>query len=91
MLQRRYDQISIKLIRFLRALHQGTKGAVRAYINTGVRQGEILAPVLFNLFLDAITAATLSQHAGSGVKLLFNCGKQEENEGGSKYSEYGVC
>ena len=38
------------------------------------RQGDVLAPILFNLFLDAITAATLSQHAGSGVKMLFNRG-----------------
>ena len=80
-LERRY-QVPRKLIRILRALHQGTKGAVRAYgkvseefsINTGVRQGDVLAPILFNLFLDAITAATLSQHAGSGVKMLFNRG-----------------
>lgn len=43
-LERRY-QVPIKLIRILRALHQGTKGAVRAYgkvseefnINTGVK------------------------------------------------------
>ena len=72
MVQERRYQVSIKLIRILRALHQGTRGAVRAYgkvsevfnINTGVRQGDILVPVLFNPFLDTITAATLSHMLG---------------------------
>ena len=43
-------------------------------ISNGVRQGDVLAPVLFNLFFDTITAATLSQHPGSGVRMLFNFG-----------------
>ena len=46
-------------------------------MTTGVRQGDVLAPVLFNLFFDAIIAATLSAHPGGR--------KQEENEEGSEY------
>ena len=56
-----------KLTKILRALHQGAKGAVGAYgkvskefdITTDVRQGDVLAPDLFNLFFDAVIAATL--------------------------------
>jgi len=71
-----------KLIRILQALHHDTKGAVRAYgrlseefpISTGVRQGDVLAPVLFNLFFDAIVAATLKHHPEAGLKVLYNIG-----------------
>ena len=42
--------------------------------STSTLDGDVLALVLFNRFLDAITAATLSQHAGFGIKMLFNCG-----------------
>ena len=55
------------LVRTLRMLHHGTREAVRAYgrvseefdIITGVRQGDVLAPRLFNLFFDAIIATAL--------------------------------
>ena len=48
-----------KLLCILKALHQGTRGAVHAYgkvskefsIRNGVRQGDVLAPTLFNFFL----------------------------------------
>ena len=82
-LQRRYLLLD-KLIKILRALHWGTKGAVRAYgkvskefdITTGVRQGDVLAPDLFNLFFDAAIAAILAEHPKSGVKMLYNLGDE---------------
>ena len=57
-----------KLVQVICALHQGTRGAVRAYgkvseesdITTGVRQGDVFAPTLFNLFFDAIKTATMT-------------------------------
>ena len=75
-------QLPSKLIRILRALHHNTKGAIRAYgqtskeftISTGVRQGDVLAPVLFNLFFDAIIAATLARHPDVGFRVLYNIG-----------------
>ena len=68
-LEKRY-QLPGKILRILRALHDGTVGAVRAYgkvsvefgITAGVRQGDVLAPVLFNLFFNAVIAATMSAH-----------------------------
>ena len=76
-LQRRY-LLPDKLIRILRALHQGTNGAVRAYgklsgefdIAVGVRQGDVFAPDLFNLFFDAVMDEALKEHPHSSVKVL---------------------
>ena len=69
-----------KLVKVIRALHHGTRGAVRAYgrvskefaITTGVRQGDVLAPTLFNLFFDAMVTATLVRHPQNGIRMLYN-------------------
>ena len=101
-LQRKYH-LPNKLIHFLRALHLGTKGAERAYgrvsgefgITTGVRQGDVLAPTLFNLFFDSVIAATLAQHPHCGVRVLYNLGDElgepEENERQCPDPGPGVC
>ena len=76
-LERRYH-VPSKILRIIRVLHDGTVGAVRAdgklsaefEITTGVRQGDVLAPVLFNLYFDAFVAATMFKYPGAGVKLL---------------------
>ena len=55
------------MVQVIRALHQGTRGAVRAYgkvseesdVTTGVRQGDVFAPTLFNPFFDAVITATM--------------------------------
>ena len=57
-----------------------TSGAVRAYgkvskeflIGNGVRQGDVLAPTLFNLFFDAVVSMALERHQGNGLTILFN-------------------
>ena len=69
-----------KWIHVLKAIHYNTKGKVHAYghlsspfqINNGVRQGEVLAPTLFNLFLDAVVDKALENHAGDGIRLFFH-------------------
>ena len=62
-LERRYG-LPMKILNILKALHRDTSGAVRAYgkvskefaIGNGVRQGDVLAPTLFNLFFDAVVS-----------------------------------
>ena len=78
-LEKRY-RLPAKLIRILKALHQETTGAVRAYgkvsdvflIKNGVRQGDVLAPTLFNLFFDAVTCMFLKKHTGHGLTVLYH-------------------
>ena len=55
--------------------HISGKVSSKFDVTTGVRQGDVLAPVLFNLFLDAIIAVTLSAHPGWSTGW-----QQEENE-----------
>ena len=84
MILRKKYNLPDKLVRILHALHHGTSGAVRVYvmvsgefdITTSVRQGDVLAPTLFNLFFDSVIAATLSQHPHSGVRMLYNLGDE---------------
>ena len=78
-LQKRY-QVPDKLLRILKALHQDTRGAIRAYgkvseefsIKNGVRQGDVLAPTLFNLFFNAIISMALARHPDCGLKVMYN-------------------
>ena len=82
-LQRKYH-LPDKLIRILKALHLGTRGAVRAYgrvseefgITTGVRQGDVLATTLFNLFFESVIASTLAQYPHCGVRMLYHIGDE---------------
>ena len=86
-----------KLVRILRVLDKGAKGAVRAHgkvsgefdIITGVRQGDALAPALFNLFFDAVIAAITSTHPNASVRMLHGLknqlvGSRRKMRGGSQ-------
>ena len=76
---RRSFSILKKIICILQALHHNTTGIVRAEeltskefpINVGVKQGDVLAPVLFNLFLDAVTRVAINKHLDKGVSLKY--------------------
>ena len=70
--------LSAKVQRLIRDLHNGTRSSVRAYgitsepfeVNRGVRQGCILAPALFNIFLDHVLRIALDRNPG-GVKVRY--------------------
>ena len=73
-----------KLISIIRAVHDGSRAAVRAYgrvsecfdVTSGVRQGCVLAPTLFNLYFDAVIHMSLDSHQvqnkGVGIAYLHN-------------------
>ena len=79
MLEQRYH-FRPKLLRIIKALHFGTKGKVRTYghlsrpfqIMNGVRQGDVLAPSLFNLFLDAVMERALEGHVNDCVRIFYH-------------------
>ena len=68
-----------KLIRILKTLQCGTTGLIHADgqisekfpIEVGLKQGEVLAPMLFNLFLDAVIRVALKQHPDKGVQVEY--------------------
>ena len=67
---RRHYSLPDKFVRILEELHKDTRGAVRAdgrvsgefNISNGVRQGDVLSPTLFNLFLDAVLCRHTHTH-----------------------------
>ena len=68
----RWDGVPDKLLRVLRALYARTSCVVRAYgelsapidIATGVRQGALLSPLLFNCAIDWVLRTALSDFVG---------------------------
>ena len=41
-------------------------------MKNGVRQGDVLPPILFNLFFDAVISMALARHPDYGVKVLYS-------------------
>ena len=64
-----------KLIRIFKTLHCGTTGLIHVDgqisekfpIEVELKQGDVLASMLFNLFLDAVIRVALKQHPDKGV------------------------
>ena len=77
---RRSYNLPSKIINIIKALHDGTQKLVRYKsqtseeftINLEVKQGNVLAPLLFNLFLNAVTNSALKTHKQIGRKILYN-------------------
>ena len=69
-----------KIIRILKALHSCTTGAIRADgqlsdefpISVGVKQGDVLAPMLFNTYLDAVIRVALKNHPDKGIRIEYS-------------------
>ena len=80
LLQRTYS-LPQKLIDIIRSFHDNSTAAVRAYgkvseefeVTSGVRQGCVLAPTLFNMYFDAVIHMALEEHRsqGRGVVMLY--------------------
>ena len=79
---RKYN-ISVSIIRAIGNLYEKAQSAVLFYGSTGewfrttvgVRQGYLLSPTLFNIFLERITCEALDDHDGSvsiGGRLITN-------------------
>ena len=68
-----------KLLSIIRALHEDSTAAVRAYrklsdkfsVTSGVHQGCVLAPTLFNFYFDVAICMALEEHRqqGNGINL----------------------
>ena len=71
-------EVDEKLVQLLQDLHTGTRAAVKLAgglsewfdIKNGVRQGCVIAPLLFNVFFDCVVRSALAaMPEGCGVSL----------------------
>ena len=77
---RRVYNFPEKFVSIIEALHKETYGVVRFEgqlskeykVESGVKQGDVLAPTLFNLFLDVIIRTAMIKHPDTGVHIQYN-------------------
>ena len=69
-----------KLIRIIKALYSDSTGLIRSEgqmseefpISVGVKQGDVLAPMLFNLYLDAVLKVALKNYPNKGIDIDYS-------------------
>ena len=69
-----------RLLKIIEALHSNTSAAIRTYgkisdhfsVSSGVKQGCVLAPILFNLYFDSVIRLVITDHQPDvGVRLSY--------------------
>ena len=72
--------IPTKIIRIIETLHETTTGLIQTEslrseefpISVGVKQGDVLAPMLFNMYLDAVIRVALKRFPTEGIHLNYS-------------------
>ena len=76
----KFFDISAKIIRIIEALHENTIGLILTEglsseefpISVGVKQGDVLAPKLFNMYPDAVIRVALKKFSTEGIYLNYS-------------------
>ena len=88
--------MSTTFLSTIEALHEETYGVVRFEgqlseeykVDSGVKQGDVLAPTLFNLFLDVIIRTAMMKHPDAGVHIQYNLDAPLVNNSRHKFNMY---
>ena len=71
--------ISTKLVRLMKALYHDTQSTVRVEgeltewfrVNTGIRQGCLMSPMLFNVYIDHVVRKSLTDLEKHGIEVAY--------------------
>ena len=91
---RRVYNFPEKFVSIIEALHKETHEMVRFEgqlseeykVESGVKQGDVLAPTLFNLFLDVIIRTAMIKHLDAGVHIQHNLDAPLVNNSRQKFN-----
>lgn len=83
--------ISDKMIRMIRLLYEDTRAKVRIdgdlstdiQMKTGVKQGCLLSPILFNIYIDFVMRQVLQQAGVEGITMSYRLGDLWYSENGN--------
>jgi reverse transcriptase-like protein len=87
--------VSEKIVKILQSLYDNTRAQVRVKgelseylsLKTGVKQGCVLSPLLFNIFLDWVMRRVLNVVGNKGIKIRFNKARKGLNLRDKEFTE----